>query len=300
MTPVNQLALDVAMQKFITVRLAVGVRAPGIAQYHWAFNKIRAFEDRLPTTLDVLLPALMEGNLSRESRRSLVKCWRAFFRFVEEEYGLPSPIRRLPSLPGATPLPRVLTAREVTALVGSCRFQRNLLAILTLLDTGVRIGELHSMRKGDIDGTTLTVRGKTDTRVTIISPEIAAALEGIGDETHYWVGQRGPLTVSGLQQVVKRAFRAAGIAEGKNKNGPHTLRHTFATQYLRGGGGIFQLQKLMGHASLRSTMIYVHLAARDLDADHLIHSPARTLGLIDDLVRSEPLPEFYRPTKKAA
>ena len=65
------------------------------------------------------------------------------------------------------------------------------------------------------------------------------------------------------------------------KAGPHCLRHTFATWYLRAGGGVRQLQDILGHTKIETTMIYVQLAGRDVQADHSRYSPARTMGWLN-------------------
>ena len=54
---------------------------------------------------------------------------------------------------------------------------------------------------------------------------------------------------------------------------PHLLRHTFAVHFLRRGGDVFSLQRLMGHASLTTTRQYVALTSGDLVAAHQRHSP---------------------------
>ena len=91
------------------------------------------------------------------------------------------------------------------------------------------------------------------------------------------MGQRGPLTKVGVREAYKRIFARAGVTR---KMGSHTLRHTFATLYLRSGGGVRHLQEILGHSRIETTMIYVHLAGRDIQADHAQYSPVSTLGLL--------------------
>ena len=82
-----------------------------------------------------------------------------------------------------------------------------------------------------------------------------------------WIGKQGkPLTHYGVKEVFLRLFEKAGI--GGKKAGPYAIRHTFATWYLRNGGGVRQLQEILGHQSIETTMIYVHLAGLDIQADH--------------------------------
>ena len=112
-----------------------------------------------------------------------------------------------------------------------------------------------------------------------VSGEVERMLGGIGDAQNIWVGARGPLTLDGVKRAYRRVFGQGGITG--RKLGAHTLRHTFATFYLRSGGGVRQLQGILGHESITTTMIYVHLAGSDIRLDHALHSPARTLGLLD-------------------
>ena len=94
-----------------------------------------------------------------------------------------------------------------------------------------------------------------------------------------WTGLKGPLTFHGVKLAYRRLFDRAGIRGPKK--GAHTLRHTFATMWLRYGGGLRQLQTIMGHKHIETTMIYVHLAGHDVLVEHARYSPVRTLGLVD-------------------
>jgi integron integrase len=76
---------------------------------------------------------------------------------------------------------------------------------------------------------------------------------------------------SGLQKAVKRAFANAKIYK---KAGCHTFRHSFATHLLENGTNIRIVQKLMGHADVRTTEIYTHVMSKDMDA---VKSPLDTL-----------------------
>ena len=84
------------------------------------------------------------------------------------------------------------------------------------------------------------------------------------------------MSYRGIQGTYKRILKGAGLTG--QKLGPHLLRHTFATEYCRAGGNLRVLQEIMGHESIDTTMIYVHLAGRQVAEDHAVHSPVRSLA----------------------
>lgn len=79
-----------------------------------------------------------------------------------------------------------------------------------------------------------------------------------------------PLTRSGLWQLLSEMGKRAGI---RGRCSPHTLRHTFAVEFLRNGGNTFALQQLLGHTDLKMTQRYVALAQADLENQHRMASP---------------------------
>ena len=138
------------------------------------------------------------------------------------------------------------------------------------------------------------LEGKTGSRRVPVSANVQELMDGLGDETHIWVGTKGPLTKHGMRQVFRTLFKRAGIYN--RKNGPHTLRHAFATNYLRSSGQLVPLQKILGHRSIRTTMLYVHLAGADVDADHAVHSQIHRLGL-NEVIKPVPvvIPRTIQP-----
>ena len=288
--PTGEIPIADALEAFLAPRRALGHSQAAMDKYRWAVERVSLVASCLPITTDELVSALTASDYKLESTKGLVQCWRTFFSFVEHRYGFRSPVKELPDLSRKRTLPRVLSPREITQLVDACESERDLLLVLVALDTGLRLAEIAGMRPGSIDDCWLTVNGKFGDRTVVISPEIVDRLELIGDAEHYWLGQRGPLSRHGVQEVYRRLFEKAGIAGWKN--GPHALRHSFAVQWIRAGGGVPQLQLMMGHKSIETTMVYVNLANRDMLDSHRVYSPARRLGYIDDLANSLPMPQF--------
>lgn len=88
-----------------------------------------------------------------------------------------------------------------------------------------------------------------------------------------------PITRDAVFDACRKAARRAGISKPVH---PHSLRHAFATHLLEDGADLLSIQKLMGHANLKTTALYLHLADTTVRSTR---SPLETLGPLD-LVRS--------------
>ncbi len=85
-----------------------------------------------------------------------------------------------------------------------------------------------------------------------------------------WHGR--PLTKDRVEAIVEHYGRKAGISGVRVS--PHTFRHSFAVMFLRNGGNVFSLQRIMGHSTLDVLRIYVNMAQADIQEAHRRHSPA--------------------------
>ncbi len=149
-----------------------------------------------------------------------------------------------------------------------------LLAVLLMVGTGMRVGELSSTAVDQVDLPSRTIRviGKGLRERMVYLPN-----EGIISLLTCYMGHRsasanasgpllinrsgGPLTPSALRGRLERAGLAAGLS---TRLTPHMLRHTAATQLIEAGVDIRFVQRLLGHASLTTTEIYTHVADRSL------------------------------------
>lgn len=155
-----------------------------------------------------------------------------------------------------------LTEDEAEALKQAARKnKRDYALICTILSSGIRVSEACNLQVGDIMKTTLVVKhGKGNkTRCTFISLQAKLAIDRLNiSEGHIFRNQFGePFSRMGVLNIVKKYAKAAGI---KKKVGVHTLRHTFATLYLENGGRIEDLQQLLGHTNISTTLIYLHFS----------------------------------------
>lgn len=197
---------------------------------------------------------------------SLSIAFRALQQFwkwaLEEEEIDRSPMERMkpPRVPDS-PVPVVSPGdfkRLLRAVEGrDFRSRRDTALLLTLFDTGVRAGELVGMRLNDIDlrdrlvyvtgkgGHTRAVRFGTKTAVAIDRYVRMRRAHRLAASEALWIGQDGPLTTSGLAQVLAKACAKVGLP----RLHPHQLRHTFAHEYLANGGQEGDLQRLAGWRS---------------------------------------------------
>lgn len=184
-----------------------------------------------------------------------------------------------------------LTREQIIKLIEACKQtnapERNSAIILLLLDTGMRVSELCSLRMGDVDliSRSFSVEGKGGKRrqgylgaqsakalwrYLKMVPERDPAAPLIGS-----LRNDGPMQRNGVQHLIHRLGEAAGITSVRVS--PHTLRHTFAIMYLRNGGNQFTLMQLLGHTNVKMTSRYVAIAEADAAQQHRRCSPGDSI-----------------------
>jgi integrase len=178
-----------------------------------------------------------------------------------------------------------LSHEEINQLEAAAQSPRDRLLVRLMADTGARVGEIISLRIKDVvreDGhclLRLPQGGKTGARIVGIEPALYRRLRayiegGRHGDPHDEEGRvfmslrrrpRGdyePLTISGVQQLLRNLARDAGI---KKRVHPHLLRHSYATNFLKAGGDSVVLAKILGHSSLAMIQKhYAHLVVGDV------------------------------------
>lgn len=155
--------------------------------------------------------------------------------------------------------------------------------ILLLLDTGIRPGELTRLKIGDLDLSSCDLqvkphyKGKTRPRILPIGKGTSKALwkylvtrpEAKPNDPLFVTDENKRMTRYTVGSLVARLGKRAQIYDAN----PYRFRHTFAIQYLRNGGDVFTLQRLLGHASLQMVKHYLSLADTDSREAHRRASP---------------------------
>jgi len=212
--------------------------------------------------------------ISRHSIRGWVQAVNIFLRWAKANGDTTIEASgRSPKAPRV--LIDVLARQEIDAMEQTAQTERDKLIVRILADTGIRAGELLGLRCSDLierdRATYLRVRGKGDKQRDVPLPRLGVRLarfvRGRVANARMFVtlrrrdGEPRPLTLSGLQKMIRALAKEAGIGR---RVYPHLLRHSYATWALSKGMNPIQLADILGHVGL--TMIvrnYSHLSSRD-------------------------------------
>ncbi|MEA3272565.1 MAG: tyrosine-type recombinase/integrase [Patescibacteria group bacterium] len=171
-------------------------------------------------------------------------------------------------------LPVILTRSEVKQILSQIKTEDYKMILNVTYQCGLRISETVGIRIADIDRKTLTIRNakgnkdravplpdrlyqqlkcywKTHYNRTLLFPKLRSREHSFDRKT-----TKQHIPIRTVQIAMKKAVQSAKIVK---KATCHTLRHSYATHLLEAGVNILNIQHFLGHSSLRSTMIYLHL-----------------------------------------
>lgn len=168
-------------------------------------------------------------------------------------------------------IPEILSHGEIISIIYAARTVKYRTIFAIIYSAGLRISEAVNLKVSDIDSKRMTLKiseskGAKD-RYALLSNK---ALELLRE---YWKMYRpevwlfpGPRRDKQISvRAVQTEFQTARITAGITKQVTvHTLRHCFATHLLENGSNLFHIQHLLGHASLGSTSVYLHMQRTDV------------------------------------
>ena len=235
--------------------------------------------------------SLHDQGITPKSQARVLSGVRSFFRYLVIDGYIsddPTELLEWPSL--GEHLPEVLSLQEIDRMEQSIDLsrwegQRNKAIIEVLFSCGLRVSELVGLRMSALylDDGYLRVSGKGSKERLV--PVSAAAVRELrlwfldrnlmrikpGEDDYVFLNRRGAhLTRTMILIMVKRQAAAAGISKTIS---PHTLRHSFATELLRGGADLRAIQAMLGHESIATTQIYTHISNESLRQAILAHHP---------------------------
>lgn len=232
------------------------------------------------------LAHLKSRNHAKATLSRKLSSLRSFFKYLARENRLRSnPVLGISTPKREKKLPQFLDLSEVTHLLeapsgGTWESKRDRSILETLYSSGVRVSELVSLNRGDVDlfSNLLRVRGKgKKERIVPIGGKALQAIrdylgslpasfrkknEGRETQTPVFLNRSGSrLTDRSVRRLIVKYARRISLRGGVS---PHTLRHTFATHLLDRGADLRSVQELLGHANLSTTQIYTHVTTRRL------------------------------------
>jgi integrase/recombinase XerC len=190
----------------------------------------------------------------------------------------PKQAKRLPKAIGVDQVEKLLSAPDDSDILGA----RDRAILETLYSTGIRVSELVSINRGDIDenAEALIVRGKgKKERIVPLGSHALTALRHYinmlnadltkagfpaapeHDSPLFINKHGGRLSTRSVRRKVSKYLAKVGLDPDIS---PHTLRHSFATHLLDNGADLRSVQELLGHQSLSTTQVYTHLTSQRL------------------------------------
>lgn len=258
-------------------------------QFFKDFCSKRGFDplgvDGRPAVAAFLMQMKREGRSPATIARRLAAL-KSIYKFLIQEGRIAiDPTENLESPKKAQKLPRVLTTGEVDRLLAQPRIStpaglRDKAMLELLYATGIRVTELVSLEKGDINLAEGYIKcfGKGSKERIVPIGQMAvyyleayilrarAKLMGERHTSHIFLNRSGgKLTRQGFWKIIKKYTTRSGI---KKDITPHTLRHSFATHLLENGADLRAVQELLGHSDISTTQIYTHLSGSRLKEVH--------------------------------
>ncbi len=291
-------SLGRAAEAFVTYCRSRGLTTRTREIYGQALEELATFcggpDAGLPSVQEMRAFAvhLFDRGLAPTTVSMRLRAIRTFFSFLVRDGLLDvNPMANVPLPKVPRQFPRVLTQEQVSALIRACDRNtwagiRNRAMVLVFVDCGLRLSELIGLDVGDVNlvGHRIHVRHATGGKERAVYFGSVA-----GRAIRRWVQARGyapdsapffparggaRLDRRNVQRILERLAKRAKL-DGV-KVSPHRLRHTAATLFVANGGPLPSLQALLGHSTLRSTEVYLHMAG-SLREIHAAASPADRL-----------------------
>ncbi|WP_066307509.1 site-specific tyrosine recombinase XerD [Flavobacterium sp. TAB 87] len=217
-------------------------------------------------------------NVNPSSQSRIISGLKSFFSYlIFEDYRADNPLELIESPKLGRKLPDTLSLEEIDFLIGAIDLstpegERNKAILETLYSCGLRVSELINIKLSDLffDEGFIKVTGKGNKQrfvpigrgTQVIIERYVQHTRGFlaikkGQEDTLFLNRRGNfLTRAMIFTIIKNLAVNCGISKNIS---PHTLRHSFATHLLENGADLRSIQLMLGHESITTTEIYVHL-----------------------------------------
>jgi site-specific recombinase XerD len=232
--------------------------------------------------LEGFLAALDSQHLTGSTRRRKVAAIRSFFLFLEDAgHRTGNPAAKLVPPEREWNQPRYLTEQEYKRLLAAVQHEVRDGAIIELfLQTGLRLSEVSRLQLADMElparvskepgcvgSARVQGKGRRQRTVTLnwkackaLKAYLAVRPSDAEDDAVFQTKFRRGMGPRSIELLVEKYLKEAAIHDAS----VHTLRHTFATHSVKRGTGLQVIKEVLGHASLKTTTIYVGLAREEM------------------------------------
>ncbi len=269
------------------LKIERGLSENSIKSYALDLKKLQEFVETLQTiekpetiSKEVLQQFVYElpKTVNARSQARILSGLKGFFNYlVFEDYRTDNPMDLIESPKIGRKLPDTLSTAEIDKLIAAIDLskpegERNRAILETLYGCGLRVSELINLKLSDLyfDEDFIKVTGKgSKQRFVPISPitkkyidlyrnEVRIHLDiKEGHEDFVFLNRRGKqLTRAMIFTIIKRLCAITGLRKNIS---PHTFRHSFATHLLENGADLRAIQQMLGHESITTTEVYVHV-----------------------------------------
>lgn len=278
----EQISNEEYLKMFIEAKQIEGCSARTLQYYQVTIEHLLKNTDTMirKITTDEIRTYLAEyqqrNNCSKVTVDNVRRNISSFFSWLEEEdYILKSPMRRIHKIKTKQPVKEIISDEMIERLRDNCRCSRDLAMIDLLYSTGIRVGELVGLNISDIDfeERECVVYGKGDKeRRVYFDAKAKLHLQNyISSRTDtnpaLFVTLDSPyerLKISGVEIRVRELGRKLNI----EKIHPHKFRRTMATRAIDKGMPIEQVQKILGHSQIGTTMQYAIVNQNNVKTSH--------------------------------
>lgn len=270
------------LELFLTAKEVEGCSPKTIAYYEATLQHMESWLSKpiAHVSSDDLRKYLSEYELERGSSKVTIDNIRrilsSFFSWLEDEdYIVKSPVRKIKRVKTAVKAKETLSDEDLEALRDSCDSKRDLAMVDLLASTGMRVGELIRLNIDDVDiqGRECVVMGKGNKQRPVYFDartklHLTAYLESRKDGNPALFvslnGRRQRLSVCTIEKRIKALGEKAQVGRVH----PHKFRRTLATHAIDKGMPIEQVQKLLGHSKIETTMRYAMVNQGNVKASH--------------------------------
>lgn len=276
------------IKEFLTSKRVEGCSPRTIEAYGGNLKEIAEFQEKKGALLVDMetqdmrdfIAMKMENGVGPVTCDTSRRIASTFFRWARNEhYTTFSPVDAVKPVKRKKKLKEPFKQIDLLRIRNNCQRVRDRAIVELLLCSGIRVSELHNMKISDVDfhNMEFKVLGKGNKERVCYLNDVAVHyikeyLRERGEDNcpYLWVqvkrynGEARQWGIHGIERMIRDTGKRAGV----DKCYPHRFRHTFATNALNKGIPIEQVQILLGHEKLDTTMIYAKVAREDVKFNH--------------------------------